>query len=168
MKCRRLRNLQHKIAMLGPHEHGVLLTLITDNGVKCDKNHNGYFCDLSVMNDELLKKITEFVDFSIQTNKQLEKYDRDVHDKVHLLHRSPPIESMAENTCPKKAADKKALEPFFAPAACGNKSVKMAFFKRANDSHRKKMPDKFLEFEGPILLCEGLSSSVMVKGDNEV
>lgn len=168
MECRRLRNLQHKIALLGPHEHGVLLTLITDNGVKCDKNHNGYFCDLSIMNEELVQKIADFVDFSIQNNKQLEKYDRDVHDQVQLLQRTPPIETLAEKPCAKRTAEKKPAESVFAPNSLGAKGVKMAFFKRANDAPRKKIPDTFLQFEKPILLCDDLSSKALVKGDNEI
>lgn len=168
MECRRLRNLQHRIALLGPHEHSVLLTLITDNGVKCDKNHNGYFCDLSTMNDDLIQKISEFVDFSINNNKELEKYDRDVHDQVQLLHRAPPSESPADKKATKKYVEKKP--PVEAPVTTMTlpKTVKLAFYKRANDAPRKKAPDTFLKFEEPILLCEYLSSTGSIKVDDEI
>jgi hypothetical protein len=154
MECRRLRNLQHKIALLGPHEHGVLLTLITDNGVKCDRNYNGYFCDLSAMDEVLVQKISDFVDFSIKNNEALEKYDRDVHDQVQLLQRTPPLESATAVHAVKKNSEHKApAEPTCcSTTSSASKTVKMAFIKRANDVPRKKTPETFLAFEAPVML----------------
>ena len=180
MECRKLRGLQQRISQLGPHEHGVLLAMVEGSGVKCAKNNNGYFFNMSTLDEELLARISDFVDFSISNNRELERYDRDVHEKVQLLQRVTPAEVAPlegdENAPPKavvsvvklpavavasaprpraRAAVSKTTGA--APPVVATKSTKMAFVRRANDTPKRKVAHEAVDPEPPVFV--GVSNS---------
>ena len=151
-----MRGIQRKIEMLGANEHGVLLNMITDAGVKCVHNHNGFFFNLVGLDDDLVSKITEFVDFSINNNKELEKYDRDIHDKVQLLQRVPAtsLPAVPVKKPPRVPGEYRRQAPEVQKEPQTPKTAKLAFVRRATDTTKKSrvVKEEGLEFEAPDLL----------------
>lgn len=155
---RNLKGIQRKIEMLGQNEHGVLLKMVTDAGVKCVHNQNGFFFNLVGIDNELLGRISEFVDFSINNNKELESYDRDMHNKVQLLQRVPALSAPQHTPSAKKPprvpVEYKRQAPEVQKEPQTPRTAKLAFVRRATDTTKKSRVarEEGLEFEVPDLL----------------
>lgn len=143
----KLKALQTKIEQLGHNEHSVILDMIVAGGVRCDKNSNGYFCDLTMLGPELLESIESYVEFSLLNNQKLDVHDRSMHDQMKLLQRVPPAtsEPRAQRKFPPR-------EVYKSESHFSNKGAKLAFFKRAGDTPaRKRRDDDTIEaFEAPV------------------
>lgn len=133
---RRLKALQTKIEQLGTNEHSVILEMITAGGVTCDKNSNGYFCDLAMLDPDLFTSVESYVDFSVANNKELDVHDRCMHDQMQLLQRMPPAgaEAKVQRKFPPR-------EVYKSETHFSNKGAKLAFFRRAGDTPTKKRRD---------------------------
>lgn len=144
---RRLKALQTKIDQLGHNEHSVILDMITAGGVHCDKNSNGYFCDLAMLGPEVFDSVESYVEFSVVNNKQLDVHDRCMHDQMQLLQRVPPAagDAKAQKKFPPR-------EVYKSETHFSNKGAKLAFFKRAGDTptRRRKDDDEIEKFEEPV------------------
>ena len=144
---RRLKALQTKIEQLGNNEHSVILDMITAGGVHCDKNSNGYFCDLAMLEPDLFASVESYVEFSVLNNKALDVHDRCMHDQMQLLKRVPPaaVEAKAQRKFPPR-------EVYKSETHFSNKGAKLAFFRRAGDTPtRKRRDDDQIEmFQEPV------------------
>jgi len=152
---RRLKALQNNIEALGSNEHGVILQMISDS-VHCDRNINGFFCDLSALPPQLLDTVEQFVDYSLANNKGLEAHDRNMHAQLLLLQRVPSCvaDTAQKSSTPAVRRATPAASPVKADAAFSNKGAKLAFIKRASDAapRRKAGDDAVEEFERPVFL----------------
>ena len=161
---RRLKALQNNIEALGPNEHGVLLQMISDS-VHCDRNVNGFFCDLSALQPQLLDTVEQFVEYSLANNKGLEEHDRSMHAQLQLLQRVPSCvsESVAKSSSPGLSV-RRAMPAAKADAAFSNKGAKLAFIKRASDStpRRKAGEDAVEAFERPVFIRRNNSDAPRV------
>jgi hypothetical protein len=143
---RRLKGLQTKIEQLGHNEHSVILDMITAAGVHCDKNSNGYFCDLAMLDQDLFESVESYVEFSVVNNKELDVHDRCMHDQMQLLQRKPPAtEAKAQRKFPPR-------EVYKSETHFSNKGAKLAFFRRASDapSRKRRDDDHIEEFQEPV------------------
>ena len=144
---RRLKALQTKVEQLGNNEHSVILDMITAGGVHCDKNSNGYFCDLAMLEPALFEDVESYVEFSVANNKELDLHDRCMHDQMQLLQRLPPtaVEPRAQRKFPPR-------EVYKSETHFSNKGAKLAFFRRASDTPaRKRRDDDHIEaFQDPV------------------
>lgn len=142
-----MKALQTKIEQLGNNEHSVILDMITSGGVHCDKNSNGYFCDLAQLDPDLFESVESYVEFSVLNNRALDVHDRCMHDQMKLLQRVPPVaaEAKAQRKFPPR-------EVYKSETHFSNKGAKLAFFKRAGDAFaRKRRDDDQIEmFQEPV------------------
>jgi hypothetical protein len=150
MESRRLKTLQTNIESLGSNEHGVILEMLRNGGIHCDRNTNGFFCDLGALDDPLLERIEDFVRYSIDNNEQLDVHDRCMHDTLLLLQRVPPASS-TESSKQKKYAPRETVKMDFGFA---NKGAKLAFHRRASDatSRKKHVDDAIVHPDAPVFL----------------
>lgn len=152
---RRLVALQAGIESLGATEHGVLLEMISNAGITCAKNGNGYFCDLSALSEELLQDLERYVSYSLENNRDLENHDRCMHDQLQLLQRIPassPAPAASASGQPRKTARETTSRPPI--EAIAHKGAKLAFIRRAGDAPcRRRCADDVIESpEKPVLL----------------
>lgn len=148
MESRRLKNVQSNIELLGANEHGVLLNMVRVAGVPYDHNVNGYFFDLSALDDAVLDDVEEYVRYSLENNTRLRQHDRCMHDQMQLLRRVPP--HVSEPAKPKKYVQREVVR---ADGAFNNRGAKLAFFKRASDSQpRRRNADAAEERDPPVFL----------------
>ena len=160
MESRRLKNLQTNIELLGPNEHGVLLDMLTSGGVHCDRNANGFFCDLVTLDDPLLTQIEEFVRYSIENNEKLDDHDRCMHDTLLLLQRIPPVASDSKAGINKRFVPRDVIK---ADAGFSNKGAKLAFYKRASDAPSRKKGDEIVvEPDAPLYVTSASQKSAGV------
>jgi len=153
---RKLIALQSRIDALGPNEHGVLLDMVTKAGVRCARNANGYFFDLSSVEPELLASIEQFVCFSVDNNRDLDRHDRSMHDQVQLLQRIPV--ARAANAAPSARRPPSSASRSERPVATTSdaclRGAKLAFVRRASDApaRRRIVADVVEEADPPIAL----------------
>ena len=74
------KNLFEKINSLSSTEHEEILKIIKLKNVNFSQNKNGVFFNLSVLDDEVIEYIEDFVNFCLSNNKDLDEYDKKINE----------------------------------------------------------------------------------------
>jgi len=149
-RSRLLRGIQRRIEKLGANEHGVLLNMLNEAGIKCAENSNGYFFNLVGMDDDLVTRISEFVNYSIENNRELEQYDRAKHTKVQLLQRVPAVsQASVAKKGPRVPGEFRREAPEVQKEPQTARTARLAFVRRATDTVKKSrvLREDLVEFD---------------------
>jgi hypothetical protein len=71
--------LKERIESLGVTEHLEIFRILKKHNVNYTPNNNGVFADISKIDDVIIKEISDFVTFCAKNNKDLEEYDKLLH-----------------------------------------------------------------------------------------
>lgn len=141
---RKLTALQTMIDGLGSNEHGVILDMVQRGGVQCAKNTNGYFFDLTTVDQGLLDDLERFVTFSVDNNHSLAAHDRCMHDQLKLLQRIPAaqIHGSAPHAVPSPRRARAAAVAAPSPQEPAQRGARLAFVRRAGDTPARKRTEE--------------------------
>ncbi len=157
---KRLTSLQASIEALGSNEHGVLLDMVAKSaGVNVARNGNGYFFDLASMPEDALAQVEQFVTFSVDNNRELERHDRIMHDQLKMLERVPAQSSgarpgLALQGRPGGPGGQGARSKLAVPDAPAPGRSRLAFIRRAGDAptRRRTAADRIETRDTPVYM----------------
>jgi hypothetical protein len=72
--------LFEKISSLSSTEHEEILKIIKGKDINFSQNKNGVFFNLSVLEDDVIEYINNFVEFCLSNKKDLDEYDKKLND----------------------------------------------------------------------------------------
>lgn len=72
--------LFEKIASLSSTEHEEILKIIKSKDINYSQNKNGVFFNLSVLDDDTIEYINNFVEYCLSNKKELDEYDKKLND----------------------------------------------------------------------------------------
>lgn len=78
--CLDHKQLFEKINSLSTTEHDEIYRIIVGHNVNVSKNKNGVFFNLSSLNDEILDKINQFVNYCVSNKQHLDEYDKKLNE----------------------------------------------------------------------------------------
>lgn len=74
-KIEKCKNIQCNIGKLSENEIVELFKIIDDNKTNYTKNNNGVFVNLKWVNDSILTKIENYINFCIKSQNEISKYE---------------------------------------------------------------------------------------------
>lgn len=74
------KSLFEKINNLSSTEHEEIYKIITSNSINISKNKNGVFFNLSSVSDEIVNKISIFVEYCLSNKDELDEYDKKLNE----------------------------------------------------------------------------------------
>jgi hypothetical protein len=74
------RQLVQQVKCLSETEHEEVFKIMHMNGIEYTKNKNGFFFNISLVDDSVIKLIHEFVSFSLENKKHLDEYDKKMNE----------------------------------------------------------------------------------------
>jgi hypothetical protein len=80
MTCLDKKRLVEKINILGATEHMEILRIINQNNVPMTENKNGFFFNLSTIDDDTYTIISDFVNYCCENKSELDEYDQKLHE----------------------------------------------------------------------------------------
>jgi hypothetical protein len=74
------RQLVQQVKCLSETEHEEVYKIMFMNNVEYTRNKNGLFFNLSLVDDDVIKQIHDFVVFSLENKKHLDEYDKRMNE----------------------------------------------------------------------------------------
>ena len=71
--------LEEQISRLGPTEHREIFRILLKHRISFTQNNNGTFVNISNIPDSIVDEISKFVTFCTRNNKELDEYDKMLH-----------------------------------------------------------------------------------------
>ena len=99
---RRRKQLRDKINKLSQTEHDEIFKMLKrDTQMNFTQNKNGVFFDISLLEDDIVTKVEQFVDFCTNNKIELDEYDKQINeckmnnsfDRIKQQHQSIPLSS---------------------------------------------------------------------------
>jgi hypothetical protein len=75
------KNLVNKISKLSKNEHIELFRIIYNNNAKHTINNNGVFINMNTLDDDILVKIDQFINFCINNTELLNKQENYINNE---------------------------------------------------------------------------------------
>jgi hypothetical protein len=85
--CKKIKN---DIANLTPNELEEIFKIIYKNNNNYSKNNNGIFINISCMDEDVLIKINNYIDFCIKSHNEINKYENicnNFSDALNLINK---------------------------------------------------------------------------------
>lgn len=92
------RQLLDKINKLSNTEHEEIFKILCEANVSFTPNKNGVFFNLSMIDDEVVKNIEQFVSFCLKNKTELDEYDK----KLNECKLNKNYEGIISNSCDNK------------------------------------------------------------------
>lgn len=77
---RRKKHLLEKINHLTVTEHDEIFKVMKTYNVPFTQNKNGVFFNISLVSDDVVSKIEDFVEFCLKNKKELDEYDKKINE----------------------------------------------------------------------------------------
>jgi thiamine kinase-like enzyme len=77
---RRKKNLRYNINNLSQTEHEEIFKILKTHDLSFTQNKNGIFVDISLLPQDILEKMEDFVEFCINNKIELDEYDKQVNE----------------------------------------------------------------------------------------
>lgn len=82
--------LEEHIGRLGPTEHQEIFRILLKHNIPFTQNNNGTFVNISSTPESIIEEISNFVSFCTQNNKELDEYDKMLH-QCKLYQKIQPL-----------------------------------------------------------------------------
>lgn len=83
--------LYDKINTLSGTEHEEIFKIVKSHGISFSQNKNGIFFNLSVLTDEIVKEIENFVSYCMSNKQELDEYDKIINECKMSNHLKMPV-----------------------------------------------------------------------------
>lgn len=82
-----------RINSLSSTEHEEILKIVKASGTSFSQNKNGIFFNLSILPDEVVKEIDDFVSYCMSNKKELDEYDKIINEckMSNTIKMVPPV-----------------------------------------------------------------------------
>jgi hypothetical protein len=96
MSSRKKKHLLEKISRLSITEHDEIFKVMKTYSIPFTQNKNGVFFNISLVDDEIVSKIEDFVEFCLKNKHELDEYDKKINE-CKISNKYDVIATKAEN-----------------------------------------------------------------------
>ena len=109
------RQLSDKINSLGSTEHIEIFKILQEHGVPHSENNNGVFFNLTTLDEGILKRIHDFVNYCYENKTELDEYDKRLKEckfrnNITNIMRTPNYQSSINEPVDKKERWKELMD----------------------------------------------------------
>jgi len=98
MKYELCKKIKENIHNLNQNELEEIFKIIYKNNINYNKNNDGIYLNLSVLNEDVIAKINNYIDFCIKSHNEINKYENICNNFSDVINNKEKIEDNLENT----------------------------------------------------------------------
>ena len=98
MKYELCKKIKENIHNLNQNELEEIFKIIYKSNSNYNKNNDGIYLNLSVLNEDVIAKINNYIDFCIKSHNEINKYENICNNFSDVINNKEKIEDNLENT----------------------------------------------------------------------